>query len=324
MIDPNVLKLYSKSDQYYLRLMAGGACGRRLNVWDIFRNYFQHFTAMGMNLFSYEVVDYSGLDIPERFFKQLEKRLYFFGRAGIVQREKEITAVSAAPFGQDVYDEPTDFSFVFGGGLPDPGEATPFERSVDGSGVYAKNNFMTYPTAMIAEQYSLMIAHCDMSIIAELVNSRFMDVLKASNNKSAESARIFYKDLYDGKLSHITDVTEELEIDRSARGVSRLRDYMDTKAGLLKEFYALFGINKTNEKRERMITDEVKDNQELLQFNVKDMLDEREKMVKEIRDVFGCDIKVKCHVDIDGDGEKEDAEELKAEPEDLGGDNNDV
>ena len=47
-------------------------------------------------------------------------------------------------------------------------------------------------------------------------------------------------------------------------------------------------------------------------------------MVKEIRDVFGCEIKVKCHVDIDGDGEKEDTEELKAEPEDLGGDENDV
>lgn len=324
MLDPNVFKLYSKSDRYYLRLMTGGACGRRLNVWDIFRNYFQHFTAMGMNLFSYDVVNYGGLDIPERFFKQLEKRFYFFGRAGIVTREKELTAVSAAPFGQDVYDEPTDFSFVFGGGLADPDKVTPFERSVDGSGVYVKNNFMTYPTAMIAEQYSLMIAHCDMSIIAELVNSRFMDVLKASNNKSAESARIFYKDLYDGKLSHITDVTEELEIDRSARGVSRLRDYMDTKAGLLKEFYALFGINKTNEKRERMITDEVKDNQELLQFNVKDMLDEREKMVKEIRDVFGCEITVKCHVDIDGDGEKEDAAEMETEPEDLGGDSDDV
>ena len=312
MLNDNVFQLYSKSDKYYMRLMAGQACGRRLNVWDMFQNYFQHFSAMGMNLFSYDVRDYAGLDIPERFFKQLEKRLFFFGRAGIVTREKELTAVSAAPFGQDVYDEPTDFNFVFGGGLSDPGAGTPFERSVEGTGVYCKNTFMSYPTAMIAEQYALMIAHCDMSIVAELVNSRFMDVLKASNNKSAESARIFYKDLYDGKLSHITDVTEELEIDRAGRGVSRLKDYMDTKAGLMKEFYAMFGINKTNEKRERMITDEVKDHQELLQFNVKDMLDEREKMCKEIADVFECDIRVTCHVDIDADGTPENQEREEA------------
>lgn len=315
MLDPNVFELYSKSDKYYMRLMAGTACGRRLKVWDMFRNYFQHFTAMGMNLFSYKVIDYNNMDIPERYFKQLEKRYYFFGRAGIVSRGKELTAVNAQPFGQDVYDEATNFSFVFGGGLSDPAK-TPFERSVDGSGVYAKNTFLAYPTAMIAEQYALMIAHCDMSIIAELVNSRFMDVLKASNNKSAESARLFYRDLYDGTLSHITDVTEELEIDRSGRSVSRLKDYIDTKAALMKEFYAMFGINKTNEKRERMITDEVKDNQELLMFNVKDMLDEREKTCKEVADVFGCQIEVKCHVDIDGDGKKEDGAELSEEVKD--------
>ena len=308
MINDNVLKLYSKSDKYYLRLINGAALGRKLNVWDIFRNYFEHFSSMGMNLFSYEVNNYGGYDIPERFFKQLEKRAYYFGHGGIVLRENELTAVSASPFGQDVYDEPTNFTFVFGGGLPDPGAETPFEREINVNGVYYKNTFTQYPTAAIAEQYALMIAHCDMSIIAELVNSRFMDLLKAGNNKSAEAAASFYNDLYVGKMSHITDVTQELEVDRTGRGVSRLKDYMDTKAGLLKEFYALFGINKTNEKRERMITDEVKDNQELLQFNVKDMLDQREKMCAEIKDVFGCDIRVQCHIDIDNNGTPEDQE----------------
>ena len=92
--------------------------------------------------------------------------------------------------------------------------------------------------------------------------------------------------------------------------MARLRDYIDTKASLLKEFYALFGINKTNEKRERMITDEVKDNQQLLQFNVKDMLDQREKMCDDIRNVFGIDVSVKCHIDLDANGTPE-AEETE-------------
>lgn len=311
MINDNVFQLFSKSDRYYMRLLAGKSLGRELNVWDIFRNYFEHFTAMGMNLFSYKVNDYAGYDIPDRFFKQLEKRYFFFGHVGIVDRENEMVAVSSNGYGMDIYEEPTNFSFVFGGGLPDPEAVVPFERTIEVNGVYGKNTFTGYPTAMIAEQYALMIAHCDMSIICELVNSRFMDVLKAGNNKSAEAATKFCKDLYAGKLSYIGDYTEETEIDRSGRGISRLRDYMDTKSGLLKEFYALFGINKTNEKRERMITDEVKDNQELLQFNVKDMLDQREKMCKEIKDVFGADISVKCHIDIDKDGSREGSGELK-------------
>lgn len=301
MINANVFNLYSKSDKYYMRLLSGKSLGREMNVWDVFRNYFEHFTAMGMNLFSYEG------NAPEVLFKQIEKRLFFYGRAGVVMRGNELVAVDASGFGEDVYNDPVQFNFVFGGGFPDKSN-TPEIRDININGVYANNTFTAYPTAMIAEQYALMIAHCDISIISELVNSRFMDVLKASNNKAAEAAGKFHKDLYSGKLSHITDVTEEIEINRSGRGVSRLRDYIDTKASLLKEFYALFGINKTNEKRERMITDEVKDNQQLLQFNVKDMLNQREKMCDDIQRVFGVDIAVKCHIDIDADGTPEDQE----------------
>lgn len=304
MINDNVLNLYSKSDKYYMRLLASKSLGRELNVWDVFRNYFEQFTSMGMNLFSYDVI---GAYVPERFFKQLEKRLFFFGRAGIVLRGDELVAVDASGFGEDVYNEPEQFNFVFGGGLPDD-SSTPFERTINQNGVYAKNTFTAYPTALITEQYALMIAHCDISIVADLVNGRFMDVLKAGNNKSAEAAAKFHKDLYAGKLSYLYDATEELEVDRAARGVSHLRDYIDTKSSLLKEFYALFGINKTNEKRERMITDEVKDNQELLHFNVQDMLDQRRKMCDDVKNTFGVDLSVKCHVDIDANGTPEAAE----------------
>ena len=206
---------------------------------------------------------------------------------------------------------------MFGGGIPDT-SSTPEQRVIDENGVYTKNTFTAYPTAMAAEQYALMIAHCDMSIIAEVVNSRFMDLLKAGNNKSAEAAAKFHKDLYSGKLSYIYDATEELEVDRAVNHVSKLRDYCDTKSSLLKEFYALFGINKTNEKRERMIKDEVKDNKELLQFNVKDMLDQRKKMCADLKDVFGVGVSVKCHVDLDADGTPE-AQEAQQEDETAGG-----
>lgn len=311
MLNDNVLNLYSKSDKYYLRLLASKSLGRELNVWDVFRNYFEQFTAMGMNLFSYDV---SGAYVPERFFKQLEKRLFFFGRAGIVLRGDELVSVDASGFGEDVYNEPEKFNFVFGGGLPD-NSSTPFERTINHNGVYAKNTSTAYPTALITEQYALMIAHCDISIVADLVNGRFMDVLKAGNNKSAEAAAKFHKDLYAGKLSYLYDATEELEVDRAARSVSRLRDYIDTKSSLLKEFYALFGINKTNEKRERMITDEVKDNQELLHFNVQDMLDQRKKLCDDVKNTFGIDMRVKCHVDIDANGTPEAAENGGAQDE---------
>ena len=312
MVQDSMFKLFSKSDKYYMRLLSGDALGRRLNVWDLFRNYFQQFSSIGIYLFSYNVWESAGLNISDRFFHQIEKRLFYFGRAGAVKHNNDLTAVNVSQFGQDIYNEPTNFSFVFGGGIADD-TATPFERDVDKDGVYIKNTFNCYPTAMITEQYALMLAHCDMSIIAELVNSRFMDVLKAGDNRTAESAEKFNKDLYEGRLSFISDISEEMEVNRSARGVSRLRDYIDCKTGLLKDFYNIFGINKTLEKRERMITDEVEDNKELLLFNVKDMYEMRKKMCDDMREVFGVDIEVTCHVDIDRDGKTEEPEEMEGE-----------
>ena len=67
-----------------------------------------------------------------------------------------------------------------------------------------------------------------------------------------------------------------------------------------------------------MITDEVKDNQELLQFNVKDMLDQRQKMCDDVKEVFGVTMTVQCHVDLDADGTPE-AQEAKKEEETAGG-----
>ena len=57
------------------------------------------------------------------------------------------------------------------------------------------------------------------------------------------------------------------------------------------------------------------DNKELLQFNVKDMLDQRQKMCADLMDVFGVGVTVKCHVDLDADGTPESQEAEQKEEE---------
>ena len=154
------------------------------------------------------------------------------------------------------------------------------------------------------------MAHLDMSIICESINCRSSDILIAGNEKAAESARTFYNKLYRGELSIITDKSEELEIDRPTRTTSNMKELLDAKERTLKSFYELFGIRKQNEKRERMITDEVQANEELLHFNLKDMLESRKEMCKNIESVFGVSCSVVSHVDIDGDGAKENEQEM--------------
>ena len=89
----------------------------------------------------------------------------------------------------------------------------------------------------------------------------------------------------------------------------KLTDY---KHSIWNEFLTFMGVDNISEKRERMITDEVQANEELLHFNLKDMLESRKEMCKNIESVFGVPCSVVSHVDIDGDGNKENEKEMGA------------
>ena len=303
MVD-NMRALWSKSDAFFTKYMTGAYMGRRLNVWDLMRNYFEQFRSLATNLFYYEGIE------PE-LARQIEKRMFYFGRCGLVMYKDKLTAVNASPYGEDIYNEPIGFNFCFGAGIPDNDSKTPDYRELGRDGVLGRNTFSFYPSSLLVEQYALMMAHCDMSIIAELVNGRFMDVLKAHSNADAESAGAFCRSLYDGKLDFITDKTEDLEIDRSPRAVSHLRELIDTKDRILRDFYNILGINKTAEKRERMITEEAEANTKMLNFNLKDMLDSRITMCEEIASTFKITCRVKSHIDMDDNGKAESEKEFK-------------
>lgn len=298
----SMLKLWSISDRFMYDLINGAAVGRRLTVWDLFRNYFEQFRAIGTNLFSYD-------GITKDTQREIEKRLFLFGRVGIVEHNGSLIAVTANPNGEDIYDEPTHFTFTFGGGLPDKSK-TPETREIGLNGVLGRNTFSFYPTSLECEHYALMLAHTDMSIIAELVNGRFTDILIARNNSEAETARAFNNALYDGRLSFIQDKAEDMEVNRASRNVSHLRELIDTKDRLLRDFYNIYGISKAAEKRERMITEEVEANEKMLNFNLKDMLDARSKMCEEINRVFKKNVTVKSHIDLDNDGKLENEDEF--------------
>lgn len=316
MIDYRMLPLYSKSDKYYQRLMTGACLGRRWNVWDYFRTHFQTLSQIARNLFYYEGYD------DQDFFKEIEKRLFFFGRCGIVTKDGNLIAADANGFEPGIYDRPEKFTFVFRGGVVDDNKKTPNERTIGENGVYAWNTYDGFATANIVEHYALMLAHTDASITLELVNGRMMDVINASDNNGAEAAAAYTKKIYDGEYSYIKDRSENVLIDRanSSRG-THLRELLDTKERLLKDIYALFGVNRTAEKRERLVTTEATGDGAMLLLNLKDMLSMREKMVEDINNVFGYNLTVKCHIDIDKDGTLEHVEEAEQEggTEDVSG-----
>ena len=67
----------------------------------------------------------------------------------------------------------------------------------------------------------------------------------------------------------------------------------------------MFGVNRVAEKRERLVSAEADGSGAMLLLNLKDMLEMRKKFVTDINEVFGTNISVKCHIDIDNDGKLE-------------------
>lgn len=298
--DSNLYSMYTKSDRYFLDLVAGRVKGRKLNVWDFFASHFHTFAEIAQTIFAYD-------GLPYTLAKEIELRLFFLGRVGIVRDDNgELVAVDANGNGQDKYGFPTKFTFSYKNGATDKKQ---YSRIIGEDGVFARNTYDLFPTAIEVEQIALNLAHDDTSIMCESVNGRFMDVLVTASNADAESANKFYNDLYIGKMSHLTDKAEDIEINRATRTVSRMKDLLDAREYHLQQAYERFGIRKTIQKKERMITDEVNESNALLHFNIKDMLDQRVKMCAEIAEVFGVKSGVVCRVDIDGDGVNENERE---------------
>lgn len=297
MIEESLYNLFSPSDKFFTRFLAGKVCGRKLKLWDYFRNYFFHYKHIATNIFEYE-------GLTKELANEIEKRLFYYGRCGIV-KDGELWAVTANPYGQNRYGKPIGFNFAFLNGetLENGNKAT-----IGENGVLALNNYDVIPTALIVEQYAFQLAHVDTSIVSELINSRILDVFVTHSNSDDENARRYLNNVYVGDLSFLTDKTEEIEINRQTRGTGNLKNYIDTKDRFMKDSYENFGIKKLAEKRERMITGEVETTKDLMNLNLKEMYDYRKKMCDDIKETFGINCSVISHVDLDGDMETNEEE----------------
>ena len=242
----------------------------------------------------------------KRFPVELERRLFFDGITGIVRHDDKCTAVTASPYGQDVYGLPTEYNFTFKNG------ETPenYNKEIGVTGVLGVNSYLYIPTYYFAYDYAAKLAHIDLSIVCETVNTRLQDVFIASNDSGKDSANGFYSSLYNGRPSAIKNAanisfTHET---RDRKNTGALRELLDARKSVLAEFYGLMGIKRLPDKKERLITEEIKNDENLMQLNIAEMFECRKKMVEECNAMFGTNYTIECIADIDGNGQPESAE----------------
>lgn len=240
-------------------------------------------------LFSWE-----NLPFPQ---KEIESRLYLFGIVAIIKEDKELIAVKPNLFGiTNYYDEFTDINF-----------ATPLisgERKIDIDCILIDNNTLRNPTINMIDRYAMILAHTEISLITALVNGRATKTYVATNNKVAENIRDYQKKLYEGQNDVIVDSSFiGLEIkDNDNSSLNNIKTLYDIRQNLLYSFLEEMGIKKNQQKKERLVTDEVNADDTFLKLNIKDMFEARKTACEKINNMFGTNWIVKCNVDYDSDG----------------------
>ena len=148
----------------------------------------------------------------------------------------------------------------------------------------------------LIRRYARLLADLDSSIDIMIVNTRAMKLNVASTQAVANTVNTAMQKMADGdpytiNTKSILDLYKTL--DWNTARPQQLTELVDTRKDLLASFMAEIGVKSAVQKRERMITDEVAADDQLLTVNVEDMLKCRMEGVKRINDIFGTSITVK-------------------------------
>lgn len=157
--------------------------------------------------------------------------------------------------------------------------------------IYGYNTSTRLSLAPHVEYYASLLAHTYMSIKMALVNLRAQDVFSATDDNTRESIQNWHKGLYEGKMLAIFDNTlAELptsiqQLSSNNRGVD-LKDLMEVHNDILRNFYRDIGIRYAKEKKGNLVADEVTSDEQMLLYNIDDMLDCRRQLAEDYNNTF--------------------------------------
>lgn len=162
--------------------------------------------------------------------------------------------------------------------------------------IVIKNNSYQLSCNSIVKRYARMLADFDATENIIISNMRMQVLPSFDNEDSAESYKAV---MVANRLGQVDSVIDKSFLQKGtftpyAQGASttKINDVVSARNEVLRTFLAEIGITSANDKRERMVVDEVNVNSQMLLFNVADMLECRQKAVEQINALYGTNIKV--------------------------------
>lgn len=162
--------------------------------------------------------------------------------------------------------------------------------------VVVKNNSYQISCDSIVKRYARMLADFDATENIIISNMRMQVLPSFDNEDSAESYKAV---MVANRLGQVDSVIDKSFLQKgsftpyaSQSATTKINDVVSARNEVLRTFLAEIGITSANDKRERMVVDEVNVNSQMLLFNVSDMLECRRKAVEQINSLYGTNITV--------------------------------
>ena len=258
------------------------------DVYNGFNYYVNYLYEKLIRIFKYE-------NLPDTIPRDaLENYILTFGYGGITKTNYNgndiIVAVPATKYGVGLYPRYEPLAQY----------CTPLIQGTDlviGKDiVIIKNNSYQISCDEIVKRYARQLADFDATINILTSNTRMAVLPSFDNEESAESYKAV---MVANRLGQVDTVLDKSFIQKGSftpfanmSTTAKINDVVSARNEILRTFLSEIGITSANDKRERMVVDEVNVNSQLLLFNVADMLESRQKAIEEVNALYGTNITV--------------------------------
>lgn len=279
-----------KYNVYDVPMYQANSVGHNYNTWVTF------LMNIALNVFTYENLP---ANLPAR---EIERRLICQGFAPVFRDPVAgLVTCWGNMTGFDIYDYPTDVTVSqarLGSANLKIGEDCEIIYNDSFSYLYKKTSFD------IIAKYARLLADIQSSIAVLSVNSRSPVWAVAKDTPTQNAFREYRKKIENGDTDIMCTDNAIFETFQgvpsttpSATGINELYDAFEST---LKCFYREYGIRFIEQKKERVVTAEVTENDEILFNNISDMYANRCDGINKINEHFGTNIVVKISNGVGG------------------------
>ena len=251
-----------------------------------YNDYLNRFEKICLSMFEW-------VNLPESMNARfLEYCLYMEGQAGLLYDEEYgfINTKVASGGYLNIYGLPTQLNCYSHQYQKIRNLYTGLKGTQDKDCILVMNNWQRTPTVFTIQLFCQRLAEAEMTASVNIKAQKTPVLIVVDENQRLMMENLYAQ--YDGNKPFIFGDKNQLS-ENAIKAISTGAEFvadkvMDYKKAIWNEALTFLGINNlSNEKKERLITDEASSNNELINLNLQSMLIPRQEAAKQFNKLFG-------------------------------------